>query len=307
MIVKESDIRKKIRRLLSEKFIFYHDKRIKQIDDINEDSVNGCVVFDLTSKPVASNILHRLTKDADSSYEAWKVVFEKIFILNMLGVIDRNTSHSPSIFYDIEWNSVRYSLKSTLGSKRSPGDFQTKAYGRNPTFTKEFIEKCKGSPNRYGIIVATKIENDLIWQRVGQTQLGSEIYKKWEVIDGQQSNEPLQTALQLNEKSGRNPSRRTNEEIKSAIVDGRNPQYVITHFFGEGYTDVLKVKLAPPIDFAGEELNPLLNSVYSKIDELVYTIERNKSLNDPQIKKIEADIGALIQFISASMTEQVSS
>jgi len=303
MIVKESDIRKKIRRLLSEKFIFYHDKRIKQIDDINEDSVNGCVVFDLTSKPVASNILHRLTKDADSSYEAWKVVFEKIFILNMPGVIDRNTSHSPSVFYDIEWNSVLYSLKSTLASGRTAGDFQKKAYGGNPTFTKEFIDKCKDSTATYGIIVSTKIGNELIWQRVGENQLGSEIYNKWKEIDGQQSNNALQTVLQVEQLN-----ERTNERMKSVIKKGQNPGYLITHFFGEGYTDVLKVKLAPPIDFAGEELNPLLNSVYSKIDELVYAIEQKNSLIDTQkVKKIEADIDALIQFISASMSEQVSS
>lgn len=297
MIVKESDIRAKIRRLLTEDFKFY-DGQKSRVSDVNSTEESGCVVFDLTSKPVASNILHRLTKDSHSSYAAWKIVFENIFISNMNGAVDRNKSNSNNVFYDVEWDSTLYSIKSTLGEGRTNNSFQTKAYGGNPTFTKSFIEgfdpdqKNKDTNHnekqykRYGIIVATRIENELIWQIVGTPRLGFEIFDKYKDL--------LQTQTQQN--------------ILGALSSGKNQQFVITHFFGTGYKDVLKVKLAPKI-FSDEnnplfENNPLLEKIYDKIDELQYSVEinQNKLRDVESLTKIENDINTLMKFINSTMT-----
>jgi len=274
MIVKESDIRKKIRRLLSEgdELFKYYDASDRERSTMAPREGH---IVDLTSNPISSNILLKLTDGSSKSYIAWKIVFEKLFINNNSPTKDTNTSDKNYLFADVLWNNVYYSIKSTLSNKRSAESFQNIAYSGNPTFTKSFIESCeKGENNtrQWGIIVASKIGNELIWQRIGDPTSGSVIYDRWLAIKDSDEAEAL--------------------KVKVALERGKNTVDVIEYFFGKGKTPVFKILLAPPLENKNSNANDVLKRIYDKLDQLEHEIETN-----PQINSKESVVKDLISNI----------
>jgi hypothetical protein len=281
MIVKESDIRAKIRRLLAEEDVLfkYYDAsdRERTITVKRENDV-----IDLTTNPVSSNILHSLTKPSQS-YIAWNIIFEKLFIKNNTDTEDKNISKSNNLFADVKWNGVYYSIKSTLQIDATIDNFQNKAYSGNPTFTKRFVESCikdKNMKREWGIIVASKIGNDLIWQTIGNPTTGEVIYEKWALLPPDSS-------------------------IKATLEKGYNTKDVIEYFFGNEKKEVFRIKLAPPETNKNKDID-VLNRIYDMIEKLEYEIETNPKTVE-KANNIEKSISSLIDFIrDTSQVEAVS-
>jgi len=271
MIVKESDIRKKIRRLLSE-----GEETFKYYDASDRERTTMAPreghIVDLTNNPISSNILHKLTDGSSKSYIAWKIVFEKLFINNNSSTKDTNTSDRNYFFADVLWDNVYYSIKSTLSGDRTAGSFQNKAYSGNPTFTESFIKSCASGDNstrKWGIIVASKIGNELIWQTIGEPKSGLDIYSTWSALPD-------------------------DDKVKATLKRGKNTGDVIKYFFGEGKDDVFKILLAPPLE--NKNANDVLKRIYDKLDQLEYEIETNPQINSKE-DVVTLSISKLIDVI----------